>query len=228
MEIKIEEVLRYLGSGNISLDTQLEELIEGCIEEVQRLARPQYIYETYKIKVAKEEVAFQKDGVTFKGATLAKHLEESIEGVILAATLGVEIDRAIVKYQYSKLTRAVILDACASVAIEAICDQLQQELISKYQEKRLQLTRRFSPGYGDLALEYQGKLLDLLKAQQRIGLMSTKESLLVPRKSVTAIIGIIPKAPPKAGLNGCLDCNLREGCKYRREAGNCGNFTSDM
>ena len=227
MEIKREEVLRYLGSSNLSLDGQLEELISSCISEVLEISRPKYIYETFKLKVQRGEVSLLDKGLTLKGEALAKHLEEAMAGVFLAATLGVEIERAIIKYQLTNLTRGVILDATASVAIEALCDQLQQELISCYQEKRLYLTSRFSPGYGDLSLTYQGKILELLKAQQRIGLMATEENLLVPRKSVTAIIGITPKAPPMAGLYGCLDCNLRESCKYRREAGNCGDYTRD-
>ena len=51
-------------------------------------------------------------------------------------------------------------------------------------------TKRFSPGYGDLALAHQKEVLKLLNAEKNVGITLTDTCLMVPTKSVSAIVGI--------------------------------------
>ena len=48
---------------------------------------------------------------------------------------------------------------------------------------------RFSPGYGDFPLECQGMLLEALEAGKRIGIKLTDSLLMMPSKSVSAVMG---------------------------------------
>ena len=89
------------------------------------------------------------------------------------------------------MSRALALDCCASAAVEELCDQIELELQGKF--PGCFFPYRFSPGYGDLPLEVQGELLHLLDAPRRVGLCANESSLLTPRKSVTAILGISEK-----------------------------------
>jgi len=56
-------------------------------------------------------------------------------------------------------------------------------------EGRLLTKHRYSPGYGDLPLEYQKDLFALLQLD-KLGVAITERCLLVPEKSVIAISGI--------------------------------------
>ena len=49
---------------------------------------------------------------------------------------------------------------------------------------------RFSPGYGDCPLSAQRSIVNALNATRLIGLTVTPTSLLMPTKSVTAVIGL--------------------------------------
>ena len=53
-----------------------------------------------------------------------------------------------------------------------------------------QLTHRFSPGYGDLNMNVTNDILSVLKATERLGVSMTQSQMMVPMKSVTAIIGV--------------------------------------
>lgn len=225
MEIKREDVLKYLGSNNKAFDHQLEELLESCITEIKEIAKPLYTYETFNIEVDSQGVKLVNQELYFKGNSIITHLQDSMECVILAATLGVEVDRRIKRYQLTSLTRAVILDACASATIEALCDEAQEEIRSQCKLRGLFITSRFSPGYGDLAIEYQPRILQCLKGEQKIGLMVTDENILVPRKSVTAIIGLT-KTMAEEIPSGCGDCKARF-CIYRREENICADSRSN-
>ena len=49
---------------------------------------------------------------------------------------------------------------------------------------------RFSPGYGDFSLEHQRDFMRILDLENSLGLTLTGSLLLVPEKSVTAVIGL--------------------------------------
>ena len=52
------------------------------------------------------------------------------------------------------------------------------------------LAARFSPGYGDLPLEFQREIFRALDVPRRIGVSLGSSCLMSPSKSVTAIVGI--------------------------------------
>ena len=75
--------------------------------------------------------------------------------------------------------------------------------------------------YGDLPLELQNPLLDLLDAPRRVGLCASASHILTPRKSVTAILGAAD-GPIQPTVRSCLGCPARESCQYRKSGGHCG------
>ena len=52
------------------------------------------------------------------------------------------------------------------------------------------LVSRYSPGYGDFPLAAQSTVLALLDAPRTVGVALTDTLLMVPSKSVSAIIGV--------------------------------------
>ena len=75
------------------------------------------------------------------------------------------------------------------------------------------LTPPFSPGYGDWSLAAQDRVLDLLQAPKRIGLTLTEGGMLVPEKSITALVGISDR-PEEACGQKCVRCNKTD-CPFR-------------
>ena len=82
------------------------------------------------------------------------------------------------------------------------------------------LTGRFSPGYGDCPLSLQPALCRALDTPRGIGLAPTRDNLLTPRKSVTAILGLADH-PVTGARAGCARCLLRETCAYRKRGTTC-------
>ena len=117
------------------------------------------------------------------------------------------------------MLEAMILDSCASVLIDKVCDDAEQEIMQTLRENEY-LTMRFSPGYGDVPLEISSEILDILSAQKRIGLTLTKTHMLLPTKSITALIGISNQKENRQ--KSCGHCNLVKTCYYRRRGERCG------
>ena len=95
-----------------------------------------------------------------------------------------------------------------SAAIEAFCDKLNSSF-----ENAEYLRPRFSPGYGDLPLECQRNIVEFLQTKKNIGMSLTDSLMMVPVKSVTAIIGI-GKEKNKCTGPGCMICKKTD-CPYR-------------
>ena len=114
---------------------------------------------------------------------------------------------------------ASIYQAAGAAAIEAFLDDANAKLETEYKARGLFLRPRFSPGYGDLKLDHQKDWFRLLDITKQIGIELTDSLLMVPTKSVTAIIGIgiDPNRKGCPGCHGCAGCNRHDTCEFSRE-----------
>ena len=208
-----KEILRYLGYGRHEAKEQVLVLIEACVRELERAAVPKSIYKEYPLSFYGEEgidcCAFQTCSKALK-----KNLKDCQSVLLFGATLGTGVDLLLHRYNRLQMSKAVVLQAAAAAMLEDYCDQMNEELEKKYEEKGLYLRPRFSPGYGDFSLECQPALLGCLEAGKRIGITLTDSLLMAPSKSVAAVIGI-SRIPGTCGMRSCQDCEKRD-CAYRR------------
>ena len=107
------------------------------------------------------------------------------EVIVLAVSTGVEVDRLISKFQVSNKADAYLCDAISSALIESVADYLCGILSNK-----MAITKRFSPGYADFPLEFQSQILDRLSSQSTVGISLTDSKMMIPTKSITAILGV--------------------------------------
>ena len=213
-EIRKTEVLRYLGYNGQELGSALEKQLQHCISEVASTARPRLTYRIFDVSNSEIE------GLKLEGNDIKELLKTSKQAIIMAATLGAEAEALLRRTEVSNMSDAVITDSAQSVAIESVCDAFEAKMRIFYREENLYLTDRFSPGYGDLPLDSQRLLMDALQTEKRIGLAVTPSGMMVPRKSVTCIIGISDRAQ-KLERSGCSTCMMAEKCTYRKQGRVC-------
>ncbi len=212
------EILRYMGCPPDKAGEELRNLVADCSRQVLDTLRPRWAWRLLEVKP--EEVGVRLEGgLLLPGEDLKRHLSGCGRATVFCATLGAETDALIRKTEQLDMGRALALDCCASAAVEELCDQIELELQGKF--PGCFFPYRFSPGYGDLPLTVQGELLNLLDAPRRVGLCATGSSLLTPRKSVTAILGISEQELEQTHRS-CLGCPARESCQYRKAGGHCG------
>ena len=204
------EALRYLGYRGQKPDEAAAELIDRGYDELRANAVPKSVH-----RIAEKSTVTE----LLRGESIAKHLAGSDRVIFFAATLGAGADRLIRTAEIRDMAYALVLDALASAMTEEYCDSIEEELKAAYHGH---FTWRFSPGYGDYPIDVQQELIRYLNAEKLIGLTVTESSILLPRKSVTAVIGI-SDAPQAKGVRGCTTCNLRETCQYRKDGTTCGN-----
>lgn len=224
MEITIDkfskkEVLQYLNWRGSEIPHDIGEQIDSCIKTTLEVIKPRWTYKVFDIEWQDRTPILSKTGVKLQGNDISKMLKDCSKCILFAVTLGSHIERIMRTEQIKNMSNAIILDCCASSAIEATCDAVEQELKKILNAKWF--TDRFSPGYGDMPISFQHEMVRLLDVQRQIGLTLTNSCILTPRKSVTAIIGIAQKKQTKR-FRGCAYCSMFENCSFRKAGKNCG------
>lgn len=217
VSISKSEAARYMGVHG-EPDAQVLELLDRAEIVVREGVEPKYVYREAAINIEKDGVHIDGMSSVLNGKDIQRHLRGCNRAVIMAATLTSNADKLIRKAAVTSMADSLAVDCLCSAAIEQICDRAEEEIFSHLEAAYR--TWRFSPGYGDLPLELQRDILLFLNASRRIGLTVTDNHLLIPSKSVTAIIGISDK-PIQKGESGCAVCKMRDSCAFSHSGG-CG------
>lgn len=222
LEINIDEVLRYLGYKGQIIEEKLINDIKLCIVEAKQLIRPKYTYKICELDKKEEVIKINNSNLIFESKDIDTLLKNSSKCVLIAATIGDDIERKIKLYSKINITKATILDACATTAIEGLCDYVELILRNTVLDKNQNLTFRYSPGYGDLTLDIQKDFISVLECNKSIGLNVSSAMILQPRKSVTAIVGITNEKVESKSK--CINCSNNNTCSFKREDDESGCF----
>lgn len=214
MNISRKEIRRYLGMMKADSTSDTDALIEECVALLEKAAVCRHVYERYPLEWKDGYPCVE--GNVIESANLAKNLEGCTQIVIMACTLGADVDRLISRYNLISLSKAAVLQASAAAMIEEVCDEVNEEIRVNAAKQGLFARPRFSPGYGDLSLETQKLIFTLINLPKRIGLTLNDSLLMTPFKSVTAFIGLSPVQKTE-GKNGCGLCTMSPVCEYKNE-----------
>lgn len=217
-EIDRGEALRYLGCRG-AVPEELSLALDRAREAVMREATPRYVHAVFGLE-RDGELRLSGTGASLPGQDIGRFLSGCEKCVLFAATLGSGMERLFRRAQAEDMQLALLLDGCASAAIENVCDRLEEKFREEWRGRGLRLTGRFSPGYGDFPVLWQKELCALLDTERKIGLHPGSSGMLLPQKSVTAVLGVGGDGLEKR-VRGCENCSLRETCAFRKEGKRC-------
>ncbi len=182
--------LGYQKTTTVFSDEYREKLNE-IIKSGILLCNTKGLFGRYEIVQKGENFVKLENGVFLESVSLAKLLENSIEVVLMAATVGKDItDKIHPEVEGGDASVGLILDSVASQTADAALNWMVDFINKLIRREGKSLTRtRYSPGYGDLPLINQKKIFDAL-GLEKLGLEITERYMLIPEKSVIAIAGI--------------------------------------
>ena len=213
-EISENEALLYMGYRGGALGPEQQAQLDRCRRAVENAARPRAVIREFPWD---PEGPLAGSDLTLEGRDVRALLRDCRSVILFGVTLGSEVERLIRRTQVSDMADAFVMDCCASAAVENVCDNLCQELSAEGGF----FTDRFSPGYGDLPFSQQPDFCRVLDLPRRIGVTLTEGGLMVPQKSVTALVGRAD-TPQKKRFRGCASCGMFRDCQYRKEMRSCG------
>ncbi|MBQ8605802.1 MAG: hypothetical protein IJ408_03615 [Clostridia bacterium] len=177
------EALRYAGCREG--DPAMAELLKNALQKTEAGKDHRVCYCVLPVSIHKN--VCDLGAFSVKSRALAKNLTGCNEVILFAATVGVEFDRLIARQMLISPAEAIMLDAVGTERVEALCDCFCEDMEKELGKK---LAPRFSPGYGDLDIDCQNTVCEVLGTAKAIGVTVSDSIMLSPAKSVTAFVGI--------------------------------------
>lgn len=208
MKIDRDEMLRYMGVRGSGEGVDAKALAEAeslCLAA----AVPKSVVKEFEFDCKTMDVV--GTNVFFGGDDIARHLQGCERVFLLAATLGMGIDRLTSRLARENPVLAVMVDAAAVSLIESYLDEVCRDIAK---ECGGSLTTRFSCGYGDFPLEQQKDFVRLLDMNRKLGVFLGENLLMTPMKSVTAVVGVGGDSATECA-GKCASCES-ENCAYRK------------
>ena len=210
LEIPKPLVIKYLGYGKNAVNDILNSEIDACISEMTDAIDFRACYTISPLAANDNTIEFSSFKV--ESQKLFANLKGCSFAIVFVATVGINADRLIQKYAAVSQTKAFVLNAVGTAAIEAFCNYLESYFTDEYKNETKFLRPRFSPGYGDFSIKYQTNILQLCQSYRKIGVSLTESLMMIPTKSVSAVIGVSNKNF-KICKNKCDDCTQKH-CVY--------------
>ena len=244
------EVLRYLGYAGQAMDPGLLGRIDAIIDRCEQDLSPKSIVGYFGIAVHGADAADPSGGVGCAGGAeepcgetqcadglayvdvagaslrlpgfdIVRHLRGARECALFACTLGARSEQELARLNIANPLDALVYDAACSALIERVADATEARIVAEAAERGLHANWRYGPGYGDLPLSVQPQFLSVLKAFETIGLSVTDTDLLLPTKSITAIVGLFDAPPAAEKPRVCESCNMKDFCTLRAKGRVC-------
>ena len=208
----LKTAARYLGAtkANGSFE-KLQALLEEALANLHAIAMPRHVLKQGAITQEHDKTLLFEGLPPIQSGDLCRLFQDCREGLALLATLGMEVDLQIRRLLVTNPAMAMAVSACGSAYVDEYIDRVLEEERSRL-PKGYGLTPRFGPGYGDVPLSLQPSLL-LFLGGQKLGVHLTQGFLMMPEKSVTALMGITPKETHTCE-NRCALCQKTD-CAFR-------------
>lgn len=213
-DVDRERVFRDIGyAANSEPSARMVTLVSEYVENAYSVIAPAYSYVIRDVKSVQGSRAYIEGDVAFESEVIARLLARAEEAAIFTLTIGGYLEETVAQLAGDGLIlQAAVLDAVGSGTAEKLADFVQAQIAEVAQAEGLAISRRFSPGYCDWNVSQQ-KIVFQAMGSDSAGVRLTDGCLMIPRKSISGIIGI--GQPGIESYNPCVLCE-KQDCLGRR------------
>jgi hypothetical protein len=191
--IPVKDVIRRMGYPDSEHEgfTQIKKLMDEELIRAKTLISPKAVYRMLRVgERTSNTLTFKDTEFVIRSKKVCHMLRDSDPVILFMATIGPGLEKGVnTLFAKGESTQGFILDAIGSETADAVADKLHREILSNLaREAGFRVTPRYSPGYGDWPVTVQEEFLKVCGGG-KIGISTTSSSLMVPRKSVSAVLG---------------------------------------
>jgi len=221
LSLEMNEVLRREGLREYSkLRPEMKALIRELLASMKNdhLLEPAIAYEIYSItEVRRDQLSLEGD-VAVHGQLLPSILPDAKELAVVVCTIGPALEKQVKEYFDKKEPlRGVLLDGIGSAAVDSLAEEACKFTTGEALSRGYQASSPISPGMLGFPISEQWQLFELVPAEE-IRVSLTPLGIMVPRKSVSMVIGIGPQMATWTRKEVCARCNLKKTCPYKIRA----------
>lgn len=219
-DVKIDKrrVCRRIGySAGHKPPARISSLMDEYIENIHHLIAPHYSYVIRDVEWIQESRVFIEGSIIFESKVIARLLEQCQKVALFLMTIGRHLEETACRLAEDGLVlQSAVLDAIGSNAAEKIAGSIQDQIKRVAGEHGFVISPRFSPGYCDWDIRQQQMIFWAVDGDP-LGIHLTETCLMIPRKSISGIIGIGTPGSDVSNYNPCRRCH-KHNCTSRRNS----------
>lgn len=219
--MRSRELLRREGIKEYSrLRPEIRDVIKQLLIEVrrQRLVQPAIAYEVYAVAKVERSRLHLEGGTILSAPMLTAALPGARELAIIVCTIGPQLEQKATRYsEEGEALRSLLLDGIGSAAVDSLVQEAVGLIALEASARGLEASSPLSPGMPGFPISEQWQMLDLVRADD-IGISLTSTATMMPRKSVSMVMGIGPHMPTWTQAEVCARCSLKKTCPHRVRA----------
>ncbi len=221
LKIDEEEVLRYQGYHRNKAGKTDEMILETTRKEIEQgycLFEPKGIYSKLMIRnISSEGRINLENGLYLETNNSMINLLRGTSYLAFGlSTIGKNLEEKVAElFAKNEYPKAMALDAVGTVASKFLSNYIQSVICQEAREQNFQTTKYFSPGSSDWNISQQKNIFQIIPAD-KIGVKLTESYMMVPKKSLSWVIGIGKEIIiTSKGDDSCKIC-LAENCQFRK------------
>lgn len=193
-EINEKRILREL---KIPVKKSLDDLDEKRLgKELKNIIKIAYglihgkaCYRTFLIEnISDSKVILDRSKTLIKGKKISNILKDCEYCSLFVSTIGTALENHAAEMAKDDPSGAFYLEHIGSWMAEYMAETVNNRIAQNTIKAGFVPKKRYSAGYGDWPVASQKEILELTEAK-RIGVTLTESYLMIPRKSVSALIG---------------------------------------
>jgi hypothetical protein len=218
LALDVDAVLRGQGSDPKAIrkrNDRIMRLAERALEEGTHFLDPLVAYRWLTIESLRHERIMLEGGASLTGSLIAKHLAAAKQVVAALCTIGDRLEKKVTQVMAEDPAYGLTLDGLGSAAVESLTNAACHYFETQAVEKGYRATIPLSPGMEGWPVEVGQQEIFNLLGEEHAGVRLTSSSMMVPRKSLTMVLGF----GPEVGSAGrpCDYCSMRETCRYKTD-----------
>ncbi len=193
--------------------TLLQELLTSINDD--NLLEPAMAYEFHVITRVGPDRLCLKGNAVLHGSSLSSVLSAARELAAVVCTIGPKLEKKVTDhFNSNEPLRGLLLDGIGSAAVDSLTQEVCKFMMHEASSRGYQASSPLSPGMPGLDISEQRRLFQLVPAEE-IGVRLTESAMLVPRKSVSMVMGMGTEMPTWTQAEVCARCSLGKTCLYR-------------
>ncbi len=217
-KIDVDQVLKSQGADPQVIRNRKPKLVniaENALEQGLPYLDFKVLFREIKVLSLRHERLNLEGQGELKGKLIAEHLGPAAKVILILCTIGSRLEEYSLNTIKSDPVTGLALEGVGSAAVEALANAACNYFEEKAAEENLGSTIPLSPGMiGWSVEEGQPQIFKLLDTKE-FGVKLTPSYLMLPRKSLSMVLGIGPDI--KAGGKTCDYCTMNETCKYQHQ-----------
>jgi hypothetical protein len=215
LSLDVARVLRGQGIDPSRARPEIAAVAQEVLDEAGSLLDPVALHTILPVRdFRRQRVTLEGGGASvFEGPLVARALAGATEVVLAVCTIGPALeDRVNALFSAGDPLRALALDGAGIAALGELSRALRKRIRAEASARGVRTGMRASPGQEGWSLGQQRVLFDLVPAE-KIGVRLTDSCLMMPRKSVSFVVGLGPEI--RADGTTCDFCSKRMRCRWR-------------